>query len=68
MQLQEFTEDISVNNEDQQWAKRFASRNNFGFGDSDDDDDDWDSPDKNYVVMDILLCHLYVLNFYWEYL
>ena len=35
--------------EDQQWARRFASRNNFGFADS-DDEDDWESPDETYVV------------------
>jgi len=49
LQQLEFIEDGSINDEEQQWAKRFANRNNFGFADS-DDDDDWESPDETYVV------------------
>ena len=49
VQQLEFTEDLGISVEDQQWAKRFASRHNFGFGDS-DDEDDWESADETYVV------------------
>jgi len=48
-QLELTAEDLGISVEDQQWAKRFASRHNFGFGDS-DDEDDWGSSDETYVV------------------
>ena len=49
VQQLELPEDVEINVEDQMWAKRFASRHNFGFADS-DDEDDWDSSDETYVV------------------
>jgi len=55
VQRLELNEDVNV--EDRMWAKRFASRHNFGFDDS-DDDDDWENPDETYVVCCLILLSL----------
>jgi len=45
----DLTDNENFSVEEQLWAKRFASRNNFGFADS-DDEDGWDSADQTYMV------------------
>jgi len=51
-------EDVNISTEDRMWAKRFASRTNFGFVDSDDEDDAWESPDETYAVSRYFLASL----------
>jgi len=50
-------DNVGVSTDDQQWAKRFARHNNFGFGDS-DDEDDWVYHDETYVVGAARFCSL----------
>jgi len=52
----DLTDNENFSVEEQLWAKRFASRNNFGFADS-DDEDDWDSADQTYMVWDDIFRH-----------
>ena len=55
VQRLDLMDDVNINTEELMWAKRFASRTNFGFVDSDEEDDDWQSPDETYVVSEYFL-------------